>query len=160
MFFYENLEETMKHFSESGGFLSVNGGGSLNTMTVSWGFAGFMWNKPHFVTVVRPQRYTEELLKKANSFTISVPFDGLKKELAECGSKSGRDVEKSEIVRFIPSKSVESPIVGGCDMYYECKIKYIDHFDGDLLSESIKSNFYKSDFHNIYIGEIVECYTK
>ena len=31
---------------------------SFNTMTVSWGSVGIMWNKPVAFTFIRPQRYT------------------------------------------------------------------------------------------------------
>lgn len=42
-----------------------------NTMTASWGFAGVMWGKNTFTTVIRPQRYTKEFIDKAEYFTIS-----------------------------------------------------------------------------------------
>ena len=41
-------------------------GNSWNTMTASWGFAGIMWGKQTFTTVIRPQRYTKEFLDKGN----------------------------------------------------------------------------------------------
>ena len=158
MFFNSELEQAMEHFSKTGGFLSVKSGGKTNTMTVGWGFVGFMWNRPYFITVVRPQRYTTELLKTADSFTISVPFGSMLEELKICGSKSGRDIDKSGIVKFMPSKKVESPIVDGCDVYYECKIKYAEKLDGEALPEDVKNTFYKGDFHDVYFGEIVDCY--
>ena len=50
MNFYENLEDAMKNLTTR-----VQG---VNTMTISWGYIGFSWNKPYFVAMVRPQRYT------------------------------------------------------------------------------------------------------
>jgi len=158
MFFYSGLEQMMNHFSKTGGFLSVRRGEKVNTMTISWGFIGFIWNKPHFITVVRPQRYTTELIKNSDSFTISVPFGTMQEELRICGSKSGRDVDKGEIVKFLPSKQVSSPIVDGCDAYYECSIKYVDKMSEDALPEAVKAMFYKNDYHDVYIGEILDCY--
>ncbi|MDR1532805.1 MAG: flavin reductase family protein [Clostridiales bacterium] len=162
------LEKGLKNLSGAGAFLtagdgrtqSAPAGAGVNTMTISWGFVGFIWAKPHFITVVRPQRYTRTLLDAGDSFTISVPFDGtLKEELAICGTQSGRDINKAEIVRFIPARSVASPIVAGCGLYYECLKKHAQPIDGELLPKEIKGNFYNEDFHIMYCGEIVECYS-
>ena len=158
MIFYEKLEPAMEHFTKTGGFLTVKDGGKVNTMTVSWGFIGFLWAKPHFITVVRPHRYTDELIKNADSFTISIPFGTMMEELKICGTKSGRDIDKSRVVKFVPAKSVDCMVVSGCDIYYECRINYKDKMDENLLPEDVKKAFYNGDFHNVYIGEIVEVY--
>lgn len=36
--------------------------GRSNAMTASWGGMGVMWNKPVLYLVIRPQRFTRELL--------------------------------------------------------------------------------------------------
>jgi len=159
MKFYDKLETMMEHFTTKDGFLTVKDAqGIVNTMTISWGFVGFMWNKPHFITVVRPQRYTREVLKTADSFTVSVPFGNMTEELRICGIESGRDIDKSKVVTFQDSKSVASPIVAGCDFYYECKINYIDTLHGDKIPEAYDKMFYEGDWHDFFIGEIVETY--
>ena len=153
--FYDKLNEAMKHFCKTGGFLTVKDDtGRVNTMTVSWGFVGYIWMKPCFITVVRPQRYTYELLERADSFTISIPFGTMKEELSVCGSKSGRDTDKSKIVTFSGSK-VSSPIVAGCDVFFECKKLYADFMNEAFIPENMKKSFYNSDFHKMYFGEIV-----
>lgn len=158
MKFYEDLEQAMKHLSDKGAFLSVEGGGKKNCMTISWGFIGFIWNKPHFITLVRPQRYTRELLEAADSFTISIPYGSLSEELKICGSKSGRDIDKSKVVSFAAAKEVSSPIVSGCQMYYECKIKYVDAFHKEKLPMDAAAMYKNEDYHDLFIGEIVEAY--
>ena len=161
MDFTLQLEKGMQELSSKGAFLTVKGNDGVNTMTISWGFVGFMWNKPQFITVVRPQRYTKQVLDSgADSFTVSIPFDGnLKEQLAVCGTKSGRDIDKSTVVEFVPAKNVASPIVAQCGLYYECKINTSQQLDGNLLLPNIAEKFYKDDFHIMYFGEIVECYT-
>ena len=154
------LDKGMQELSSKGAFLTVKGNDGTNTMTISWGFVGFMWHKPHFITVVRPQRYTKDILDSgADSFTISIPFDGhLKEALAVCGTKSGRDIDKSTVVNFTPAKAVASPIVAECGLYYECKINMSQQLDGALLTPEITQKFYDDDYHYMYFGEIVECY--
>ena len=155
------LEQGMRAFSTKGGFLTVKCRDQVNTMTISWGFIGFMWGNPHFIAVVRPQRYTNELLAQGvDCFTVSTPLDGaLSEELSICGTKSGRDIDKRKVVTFIPGKAVDCPVVEGCGLYYECKINLAQQMDGSLLADNILKQFYQDDYHFMYIGEIVEIYT-
>ena len=161
MDFTLQLDKGMRELSKNGAFLTAKGDAGVNTMTISWGFVGQMWNKPHFITVVRPQRHTNDVLESgADSFTVSIPFDGqLKEALTVCGTKSGRDMDKGTVVSFTPAKTVASPIVAGCGLYYECKITMVQKLDVNLLPPEAAQRFYKDDFHFMYFGEIMECYT-
>lgn len=155
-----NMEKTMSKI-KNGAFLSVRSGTKVNTMTIGWGYMGIMWNKPYFMVLVRPQRYTNELLENGEDFTVSIPFgSNLNKELGICGTKSGRDIDKSEIVEFVPSKLTKSPVIKGCDMYYECKIRFKQLMNGEEFPEDVKSaNYPQKDYHYMYFGEIIECYS-
>jgi flavin reductase (DIM6/NTAB) family NADH-FMN oxidoreductase RutF len=157
--FHDNLDVMMEHLTKNGAFLTVkDSNGNVNTMTISWGFSGVVWSKPHFIALVRPQRFTREILKTADSFTISVPFGSLKKELGICGTESGKDIDKSKVVTFLDAKSVASPVVAGCNFYYECKINYVDSLHGEKIPQSINKMHYNQDWHDFFIGEIVETY--
>jgi len=158
MNFYDDLETVMKHYSSGGAFLTVSDGELTNTMTVSWGNTGFMWDVPYWMVMVRPQRYTFKLIERAADFTLSLPFGTMKKELGICGTKSGADIDKGKVVEFVPAKSVKSPVVNGCDIYYECKIIYRDIFKGAAVPPEVSARFYKNDYHSVYFGEIVKQY--
>ena len=78
----EGLQETMERLSGNGAFLSV-GGQTPNTMTIGWGWIGWCWKRPVFAVVVRPQRFTHDILERTGEFTVSVPtLLALKKELS------------------------------------------------------------------------------
>ena len=160
---FECLEEAMEHLSDKGAFLTVrDANGKVNAMTINWGFIGQIWKKPTFIALVRDSRYTHELIEAADSFTISIPFDkSMYPALAICGSKSGRDINKEEAagISFVPAKAVSSPIVGGCNQYYECKISYTNTIPLDKLALEVKEEWYSdNDYHDVYYGEIVESY--
>ena len=160
MDFTGQFSEMMRHFSTTGGFLTAKSAKGVNTMTIAWGFVGFMWSKPHFLTVVRPQRYTRQILDAADSFTVSVPFDSMREALRICGTQSGADIDKSEIVTFVPAKCVESPIVLGCDLYYECAVRNMSRLDGQRMDEDVRKHYPAADYHDLFFGEIVACYSK
>jgi flavin reductase (DIM6/NTAB) family NADH-FMN oxidoreductase RutF len=156
----KDLERIMTHYTQPpGAFLTVKDkDGRINTMTVCWGFIGEMWSEPHFICVVRPQRHTFGLIQNAVDFTISVPYDGkLTEELQICGTKSGADINKGEVVKFVPAKTTVSPVVDGCNAYYECVINYSDLLRHEFMSDEARSH-YNGDTHHFYIGKIVESY--
>ncbi|MEE0957528.1 MAG: flavin reductase family protein, partial [Ruminococcus sp.] len=66
----------------------------FNTMTISWGGVGIMWNKPVTFSFIRPQRYTFGFMQENGCFSMSFFDEEYRKALAFCGSKSGRDVDK------------------------------------------------------------------
>ncbi len=158
MDFTKDMTNVMNHLTKTGAFLSCKSEDGVNTMTIAWGFIGFMWNKPYFMALVRPQRYTKKILDKATSFTVSIPYDKLKEELIVCGTKSGLDIDKSKVVKFIPAKSVDSVVVDGCDAYYECNIKMVDRLREENMPKDVIHKNYQGDYHYLYFGEIVDCY--
>ena len=44
--------------------------GAVNTMTISWGGLGYLWNQPVAFLFVRPQRYTYEFVESADGFSL------------------------------------------------------------------------------------------
>lgn len=147
-----------------GAFLTVKEGERLNTMTIGWGSLGFIWRKPIFTVLVRYSRYTYELLDKAKEFSVSVPLKGeLKKELALCGTKSGRDIDKFKECGFTPLKGkvINTPVIAECDLHYECKVVHQQAMEPALFDPALKGNCYPHlDYHVIYYGEIIATYLK
>jgi flavin reductase (DIM6/NTAB) family NADH-FMN oxidoreductase RutF len=162
--FITNLEKGMEELHKRGAFLTVRSGEKVNTMTISWGSIGFIWGKPTLTALIRKSRFTHELIENADSFTISIPYgDEMKSALGICGTKSGRDIDKvaEAGIKFVSSNEVSSPVVDGCNMYYECKIVYKQDMDESFVSPEVKKRSYaKGDYHTMYYGEIVSCYEK
>ncbi len=161
--FNEYSSEMLQQLSK-GAFLNVKSGNEINTMTIGWANIGIVWGKPIFTVEVRYSRHTYDLLKNTDEFTVSVPLSkDMKKELAICGSKSGRDIDKFEECNLTPvkGKKIDTPVIEECDLHYECKIVYKQAMEPATLAEDIKDNYYKTnDFHVLYYGEIVASYIK
>lgn len=128
---------------------------SFNTMTVSWGGIGELWNKDVGFVFVRPQRYTYQFMEKNDRFTLSFFGGEYKKELGVCGSRSGRDTDKIAATGFLPAD------FGKCVGFKQAKVtvvmKKIAYQDIDpkgFLDESIMDAYKAADFHRVYVGEI------
>lgn len=158
-----DTREALENLCSGGAFLTAGDLNNKNTMTISWGSIGYMWRKPVFMALVRESRYTNEFLESGNTFTVSIPYnDNLKEALKICGTKSGRDINKEEVsgIKFINSKAVKTPVVEGCNKYYECKVLYKNKMDLNNFDKDLLDTFYndKNVEHILYFGEIVEEY--
>lgn len=162
--FIKDMEKGMEYLHTQGAFLTVKSGDVVNTMTISWGNIGYEWKRPIFTVLVRKSRYTHELIESSDNFTVSIPLSTeMKNALSICGTKSGRDINKYEECNLTLEKSqkVETPIIGECELHYECKIVYKHEMNVDGLSKEIRDSVYSDDdMHTLYYGEIVDCYNK
>ena len=159
---YNEYSSEMLEQLEKGAFITSKVGDKVNTMTIAWGGINFVWHKPVFVAYVRYSRDTYEMLKQSEDFTINVPLSkDLKKELAFCGSKSGRDYNKIKEcnLSLLPGRKVNTPIIADCDLHYECKIIYRQAMEPNSVEKDILNKYYSNnDFHVIFYGEIVDSY--
>lgn len=159
---FNDLSKELLDQLQKGAFLTVRDGSRVNTMTIAWGSIGYIWNIPVFTVMVRYSRYTYELIEKSKDFTVSLPLNGqLKKELAFCGSRSGRDMDKIKEcgIKLKDSMETESPVIEGCNLFLECRIRYKQGMDQNNLDGVIKDKSYSDgDYHVMYFGEIVKAY--
>ena len=160
----EHIDRLKDALSGDGVFLvSVDRNGKANPMTIGWGQVGIVWRRAVFTVLVRRSRYTHGCLLHSEEFTVNVPPLGqLKEELLFCGTKSGRDVDKSAELNLspVPGRAVSTPIIDACSLHYECRILARKQLEkSDLVSSDVLSTYYGSDDHHmIVIGEIVAAY--
>ena len=156
------LPETNKMLGHGGLLLaSADAEGKPNAMTIGWGTVGIIWGKPIFVVLVRPSRYTYDLIEITDDFTVNVPTPELADEVLYFGTVSGRDHDKFEEKGLTakPGKKVKSPIVEECVIHYECKVVHKNDVIPDELADEIRAGAYpQGDFHRIYFGEILAVY--
>ncbi len=147
----------VKMISNDWALLTAGKSDTFNTMTVSWGGIGELWNKDVCFVFVRPQRYTYEFIEKNDYFSLSFFGGEYKKELGICGSKSGRDIDKIAETGFTPIDFGET--VGFEQAKVNVilkKLAYQDIKPDGFLDESIMNNYANNDFHRVYVGEIVK----
>jgi flavin reductase (DIM6/NTAB) family NADH-FMN oxidoreductase RutF len=107
-------------------------------------------------------------MEKADTFTISVPHaKQLVKELAFCGARSGRDVdkEKESGLTRIPARAGGADAAAECGLAFECRILQKQMLDLDTLDPLLRAKYYGSnqarpdgDPHMIYVGEVLAAY--
>ena len=133
-----------------------------NTMTASWGGLGVLWNKPVATAYVRPQRYTREFLDENEYFTLSFFGEEYRKQLALCGSKSGRELDKVKECGFtVLTGEGNAPYFEEAELVLVCRKHFVQQMDPANIPEEIRESVYpQQDYHYIYIGEIMEALVK
>jgi flavin reductase (DIM6/NTAB) family NADH-FMN oxidoreductase RutF len=155
------LDKVNYRLSHSGVFLTSHKDKD-NTMVMGWGGITWYWRRPIFIVPVRTTRYTWHAINETGVFTVSVPLnDELREAMAFCGSKSGRDYDKFKECNLtaLPGKFVRVPVIGECNLHYECKVVFKQTMEPSLLDGGIRERHYKEhDFHTMFYGEIAACY--
>lgn len=140
--------------------ISAGNENGYNMMTASWGFIGEMWGKDTAIAMIRPQRYTMEFIEKSDYYTLS--FYGEQRDIHKvCGSKSGRDVNKTELAGLTPLFSDNTVYFEEADLVIICKKQYVDTIKEENFIDSSPLKWYENkDFHNMVFGEIIKVLIK
>ena len=136
---------------------------SFNTMTASWGSIGHLWNKPVAFIFVRSQRYTFEFIERNELFSLSFFEGSYRQALNICGTKSGRNTDKVKEAGLTSIFSPQgTPSFNEANLVFECRKLYSQQLaEENFVDSSVLSNFYpQKDMHKLYIGEIVNAWTK
>lgn len=137
--------------------LSVGNKEKFNMMTVSWGGFGTIWGKPVVSVYVRKSRYTYEFMEENDYFTLSFYDEKYKKDLGILGSKSGRGINKKDLVSFNEEEVGNSISFKEANLTLVCKKIYYDDLKQENMKPEIQEQFYKKDeIHRMYIGEVID----
>lgn len=152
-------------FDNGWGLVTAGTPEHYNTMTISWGQMGCLWNKPVCTVYIRPCRYTYKFTEESERFTVSL-FDKetCREPLKVLGTKSGREMNKMQDSGLTPAD------FDGCIGYNEAKYVlvvrklYDQQFDPARIPEEVRSTMYKTvaddDLHRQYICLIEAVYEK
>ena len=100
---------------------------------------------PMFGIVLRPQKHSNTLIRESKEFVINIPAARLMKEIDYCGTHSGRNVQKFDVLKLtaVKAKKLKTPLIGECPINIECKVKQIvklpshDFFIGEAVAVSV-----------------------
>lgn len=129
-----------------------------NTMTVSWGGMGILWNKKVAFIFIRDSRYTKEFIDNNEFLSVSFLGEDYREALNVCGSISGRDNDKFEKANITPAFRHNIPYVDEANFVLLChKLAVIPMEEAHFVDPSIMAKFYEDkDMHTMYAVEIIE----
>lgn len=156
------LKNVFEYIADDWALVTAGTPEKWNTMTVSWGAMGEMWGKDAAFVFIRPQRYTKVFVDANERFTISNFDGGFKKELGVCGSKSGRDIDKSAETGLTAGFIDGVPYIEQAHSFVICrKMAEFDITPDMFTDKTIDGRWYPAkDYHRAYIAEIEKAYMK
>ena len=148
--------EIFSQFDKKWALLTAGNKESFNTMTVSWGGLGTIWNKPVATVYVRTSRYTHDFMDNNEYFTVSFYPEECKKVLGVLGSKSGRDMDKMKESGLTAKELPQSMTFEEAEVTLVCKKLFKQILEKENMVPEV-AKFYETDaLHDMYIGEVVE----
>lgn len=118
-----------------------------NIITIAW--AGTICSSPPMVSIsIRPERYSYDIIKDTGEFTVNLVTPELTKAADFCGVRSGRQVDKFELMNLTPTQSqfIQAPGIAESPVILECKVKQIirlgshDLFMAEVVNVSVKAS--------------------
>jgi len=102
----------------------VDSEGKPNIITVAW--AGTVNSKPPMLSIsVRKERYSYSLIKEKGQFAVNLTNEALTYATDFCGVKSGRDVDKFEVLKLNAEKAsiIDVPLIKESPINLECIVR-------------------------------------
>ena len=144
-----------------------------NGCTIGWGSMGTLWTRPDssgsvLTVYVHPGRYTLELLKENEFFTVAFFPPEYRKALGYMGSHSGRDEDKTAAAGLTPVPVGNSVGYAEANLTFLCRKLYQHSFARDDLTPEIQA-YYRANPkvyppnpsgewqpHWVFVGEILD----
>ena len=160
--FPEHSKELLETLRDGRVLIGVTDGVETNLITVGWGFLGYTWNRPVFIAMIRPSRFTHDFFRSSDGFSVNFMSTNWQEALDFCGTRSGKYFDKFKETGLTPQEGVSPSIVvvGEADKVLECRVVSKEALTPLALNGSIASTFYgDNSYHSLIFGEITHSYT-
>lgn len=151
------INDAFKAFDKEWALVTAGNMGNFNTMTISWGGLGTLWNKPVATVYVKPIRHTHSFLDSNEYFTVSFFDEKYKKDLAVLGTLSGRDGDKVAKTALTPVGIGDSVSFKEAKITLLCKNIYRQDLITDTMPQEAIDKYYIDEApHTMFIGEVID----
>lgn len=151
------INKSFKVFDKEWALVTAGDMNNFNTMTISWGGLGTLWNKPVATVYVKPIRYTHSFLDSNEYFTVSFYDEKYKKDLGVLGTLSGRDCNKVAKTSLTPVAVGDSVSFKEAKITLLCKKIYRQDLITDTMPQDAIDKYYVDEApHTMFIGQVID----
>jgi len=139
-----------------------------NSMVAGWGGWGILFSKPTTFLMLRSNRYTLELMRKEQSYTLAFFDNEYRDEVMQFGKQSGRDSD--EKMRNTKLTAVETPegnmSFKEAKLIIECKLVQVttvspdDYYTDESKKFVVDAQIETKDYHKVVFGEITKVWVR
>jgi len=147
-------------------FAVITAGNSshYNSMVAGWGGWGILFSKPTTFLMLRSSRYTLELMRKEQRYTMAFFDNEFKDDIMEFGKQSGRDSD--EKMKNTKLTAVETPsgnmafkeakLIIECNLVQVTTVAPDDFYTEESKKFVIDAHAETGDYHKVVFGEITK----
>ena len=153
--------------SENYGILTVGNSDKFNSMVTSWGGWGIQFGKPSVFHMLRSNRYTLELIREQDKYTVSFFDQKYKQDLMPFGRQSGRDSNKMAETQLSPVQTPNGRMAyKEASIILECTLQGVttvspDDFKNEDNRKFITDAYAETgDYHKIVFSEITNIWIR
>jgi len=139
-----------------------------NSMVAGWGGWGILFSKPTTFLMLRSNRYTLELMRKEQSYTMAFFDNEYRDDVMQFGKQSGRDSD--EKMRNTRLTAVETPegnmSFKEAKLIIECKLVQVttvspdDYYTDESKKFVVDAQLETKDYHKVVFGEITKVWVR
>ena len=149
-------------FDKKWALLSAGPKDSHNSMTISWGSMGTLWDKPIVTVFVKPIRFTSKFMHESEYFTVSFLPEEYRKALLVMGTTTGRHHNDKDAAAGLTVKDLgEAVTYEEAEVTFLCrKIYWQDMVTQHMPADVVEKCYTPDEPHTLYIGEVVDILKK
>lgn len=156
------IKESFALYNKRWALVTAGRKDSFNTMTISWGGLGTLWNRDVATVYIRPERYTYRFLNENERFTISFFPEQYREDLMLLGTLSGRDGDKLAKTK-LTARELAPGVMGfeQAAVTLVCRKIFWQDMDKANIDPAIAKQVYaNAQVHRIFIGEVEQVLTQ
>ncbi|MDR1023201.1 MAG: flavin reductase [Prevotellaceae bacterium] len=132
-----------------------------NSMVASWGGWGILFGKPATWCYLRSNRYTLELMRKEQAYTMAYFDEAYKGDIMLFGAKSGRNTDKMKESKLTPVQTPsgstaykEARLIIECKLFEVTTVAPGDFYTDEGRKFIVDAHAETGEYHKVVFGEI------
>lgn len=160
-------EDVFTLVGEDYGILTAGTPEKSNSMVTSWGGWGIVFGKPGVFHFLRSNRYTLELMREQQAYTVSYFDSEFKDDIMQFGMKSGRDSDKMKETKLTAVQTPDgNPAYKEAKIILECRLAEVttvapENFYNDEDRKFVTDAHAETgDWHKLVLSQITKAWVR
>lgn len=160
-------EDVFTLVGEDYGILTAGTPEKYNSMVTSWGGWGIVFGKPGVFHFLRSNRYTLEMMREQQVYTVSFFDSEFKDDIMQFGMKSGRDSDKMKETKLTAVQTPdENPAYKEAKIILECRLSEIttvapeDFYNAEDRKFVTDAHAETGDWHKLVLSQITKAWVR
>lgn len=160
-------EDVFTLVGEDYGILTAGTAEKSNSMVTSWGGWGIVFGSPGMFHFLRSNRYTLELMREQQTYTVSFFDNEFKDDIMPFGMKSGRDSDKMKETKLTAVQTPDgNPAYKEAKIILECRLAEVttvapeDFYNEEDRKFVVDAHAETGEYHKLVLSKITKAWVR